>query len=61
MLEYKSSRLLADALEKLGFQVKRGVAGMPTAFVASYGEGKPEIGFLAGYGALPRLSRKAVP
>jgi len=61
MLEYKSSRLLADALEKLGFHVDRGVAGMPTAFVATYGEGKPEIGFLAEYDALPQLSQKAVP
>jgi len=61
MLEYKSSRLLADALEKQGFRVERGVAGMPTAFVASYGEGKPEIGFLAEYDALPRLSQKPVP
>jgi len=61
MLEYKSSRLLANALEKQGFRVKRGVAGMPTAFVASYGEGKPEIGFLAEYDALPRLSQKPVP
>lgn len=61
MLEYKSSRLLANALEKQGFRVERGVAGMPTAFVASYGEGKPEIGFLAEYDALPRLSQKPVP
>jgi len=61
MLEYKSSRLLADALENQGFRVERGVAGMPTAFVASYGDGKPEIGFLAEYDALPRLSQKPVP
>ncbi|MFB0518740.1 MAG: amidohydrolase, partial [Acidobacteriota bacterium] len=39
--EYKSSKLLADALEQAGFRVERGVAGMPTAFVATYGEGEP--------------------
>jgi aminobenzoyl-glutamate utilization protein B len=61
MEEYQSSRLLADALEKNGFHVERGVAGMPTAFVATYGSGKPELGFLAEYDALPGLSQKAVP
>ena len=42
--EYKSSSLLADNLEKAGFKVERGLAGMPTCFVASYGSGKPVIG-----------------
>ncbi|MCS7384609.1 MAG: amidohydrolase, partial [archaeon GB-1867-097] len=37
--EYKSSKLLADELEKNGFKVERGVAGMPTAFVAEWGSG----------------------
>lgn len=60
MEEYKSSRLLADALEKDGFAVKRGVAGMPTAFVATYGSGEPVLGFLAEYDALPGLSQKTV-
>lgn len=59
--EYKSSALLADELEKAGFKVQRGVAGMPTAFVASYGEGKPVIGILGEYDALPGLSQKPVP
>ncbi len=49
MEEYRSSRLLADALEKEGFAVERGVAGMPTAFVATYGSGDPVLGFLAEY------------
>jgi len=59
--EHKSSKLLADTLEEAGFKVDRGVAGMPTAFVASWshGTGKPVIGFLAEYDALPGLSQKA--
>lgn len=61
MEEYRSSRLLADGLEKIGFDVERGVAGLPTAFVASYGSGEPVMGFLAEYDALPGLSQKCVP
>jgi len=57
--EHWSSSLLADTLEKEGFSVQRDVAGMPTAFVASYGEGKPVIGFLGEFDALPGLSQKA--
>jgi len=59
--EYQSSKLLADTLASAGFHVDRGVAGMPTAFVASwkYGTGEPVIGFLAEYDALPMLSQKA--
>ncbi|MDH5406183.1 MAG: M20/M25/M40 family metallo-hydrolase, partial [Candidatus Aminicenantes bacterium] len=56
--EFKSSKLLADTLEQAGFRVERGVAGMPTAFVATYGEGEPVIGLLAEYDALPGLSQK---
>lgn len=57
LLEYKSSKLLMGVLEKEGFNVEREVAGMPTAFVASYGSGKPVIGILAEYDALPGLSQ----
>lgn len=59
--EFKSSKLLADTLEEAGFKVQRGAAGMPTAIVAtwSYGTGKPVIGFLGEYDALPMLSQKA--
>jgi aminobenzoyl-glutamate utilization protein B len=57
LLEYKSSKLLMGVLEKEGFNVEREVAGMPTAFVASYGSGKPIIGILAEYDALPGLSQ----
>ncbi len=56
--EYRSSKLLADTLEQAGFSVERGVAGMPTAFVASYGSGKPVIAILGEYDALPMLSQK---
>ena len=57
--EYRSSKLLADTLESAGFKVDRGVAGMPTAFVATWGSGKPVIGFLGEYDALPMLSQKS--
>jgi len=57
--EYKSSEYLANMLERNGFAVERGVADMPTAFVATYGTGKPVIGILAEYDALPGLSQKA--
>jgi len=56
--EYNSSKLLADTLEQAGFNVERGVAGMPTCFVASYGSGKPVIGLLGEFDALPMLSQK---
>ena len=58
MQEFKSSKLLADTLEKAGFTVERGMAGMPTCFVASYGSGKPVIGILGEFDALPMLSQK---
>lgn len=56
--EYKSSKLLADELEKAGFKVERGLAGMPTCFVATYGSGKPVIGLLGEFDALPMISQK---
>lgn len=59
--EYKSSKLLADYAEEKGFRVKRGVAGMPTAFVAEYGSGKPVLGIMGEYDALPGISQKAQP
>jgi len=58
MQEFKSSKLLADTLEAEGFRVERGAAGMPTCFVASYGSGRPVIGFLGEFDALPMLSQK---
>jgi aminobenzoyl-glutamate utilization protein B len=59
LLEVRSAEALAAYAEKQGFQVERGIAGMPTAFVASYGEGRPVIGLLGEYDALPGLSQKA--
>ena len=57
--EFQSSKLLADTLEAAGFTVERGLAGMPTCFVASYGSGKPVIGLLGEFDALPMISQKA--
>ena len=59
LLETRSAKALADYAERQGFAVERGVAGLPTAFVASYGEGRPIIGVLGEYDALPGLSQKA--
>ena len=59
--EVQSSKLLAELLEAEGFAVERGVAGMPTAFVATYGEGTPVVGILGEFDALPGLSQDAVP
>lgn len=59
--EHKSSKILADYAENQGFTVERGVAGMPTAFVASYGSGKPVISVLGEFDALPGLSQKTEP
>ncbi|WP_240033931.1 M20 family metallopeptidase [Planococcus salinus] len=57
--EFESAAFLADELEKEGFQVERGVGGIETAFVATFGKGKPVIGFLGEFDALSGLSQKA--
>jgi len=59
--EQKSSALLVKELKAAGFKVETGVAGMPTAFVASIGQGKPVIAILGEYDALPGLSQQTVP
>lgn len=59
MQEFKSSELLASTLEEAGFTLERGVAGMPTCFVASYGLGKPVIGILGEFDALPMISQQS--
>ena len=59
--EHTSAKLLADYAEANGFKVERGVAEMPTAFVATYGSGSPVIGILGEFDALPGLSQKTVP
>ena len=59
--ETKSSALLQETLSQAGFKIEKGVAGMPTAFVATYGSGKPIIGILGEFDALPGVSQDAVP
>ena len=61
MLERRSSSLLADWCESNGFVVETAAGGLPTAFTARYGEGKPAIGLLAEYDALPGLSQTTNP
>lgn len=58
MQEFKSSELLIRILEEAGFNVEKGLAGMPTCFVASWGTGKPVIGILGEFDALPMISQK---
>jgi len=59
--EDRTADLLTGVLAKEGFRVARGVAGMPSAFVATYGSGKPVIGVMGELDALPGISNKAVP
>ena len=59
--EVQSSALLAETLRKQGFKITMGVAGIPTAFVAEYGESGPTLGILGEYDALPGLSQQAIP
>ena len=59
--ETKSSALLQKELSANGFHIETPVAGMPTAFIASYGDGKPVIGILGEFDALPGISQEAVP
>lgn len=59
--ENKSAKELADYAEQQGFKVNRGVASMPTAFTAEYGSGKPIIGIMGEFDALPGISQKAQP
>ncbi len=60
-LENKSSNALQQRLINAGFNVQAGVAGIPTAFVASYGNGGPVIGILAEFDALPGISQDDGP
>ncbi|MCH1547420.1 MAG: amidohydrolase [Flavobacteriaceae bacterium] len=59
--EHESSQILADYAKKNGFDIEMGVAEMPTAFVATYGQGKPVISVLGEYDALPGISQEAKP
>jgi aminobenzoyl-glutamate utilization protein B len=58
--ENKSAALHVQHLKEAGFAVETGIAGIPTAFVATYGSGSPAIGILAEYDALPGLAQNAV-
>jgi aminobenzoyl-glutamate utilization protein B len=59
--ETNSSALLSMELKNNDFVVTNGVAGIPTAFVATYGSGSPVVGILAEYDALPGLSQDTSP
>lgn len=61
MQEYKSSQELATYCEQQGFTLKKGVAEIPTAFIAEYGSGSPIIAVMGEFDALPGLSQKNVP
>jgi aminobenzoyl-glutamate utilization protein B len=56
--EFETSAYVTGILEREGFTVTRSVAGMPTAFVATWGEGQPVIGFMADIDGLPETSQK---
>ena len=56
--EVETSRYVTGILEKNGFKIERGVAGIPTAWVATYGSGKPVIAFMADIDCIPRASQK---
>lgn len=60
-MENESTALLQASLRDAGFSIETGVAGMPTSFIATWGSGKPIIGLLAEYDALPGVSQAAVP
>ena len=57
--EFRSAALYCEVLEREGFRVKKGICNIDTAFLASYGSGRPMIGILAEYDALSGLSQRA--
>jgi aminobenzoyl-glutamate utilization protein B len=56
--EFETSRYVTGILEQNGFHVERGIVGIPTAWVASYGAGKPVIGFMTDIDGIPKASQK---
>jgi aminobenzoyl-glutamate utilization protein B len=56
--EFETSKYLSGILEKEGFKIERGVAGIPTAFVASWGSGKPVISLGSDIDDIPQASQK---
>ena len=59
--EIKSSNKLAKSLENEGFKIEKGVAGIPTAFIAEFNNGGPVIGILGEFDALPGLAQTNSP
>ena len=57
--EYEAVKILTKTLEEAGFTIRRELAGIPTAFSATFGTGKPAFGILAEYDALPGMSQEA--
>src|SRR5215469_13873289 len=56
--EVETSKYVTGILEKHGFNVEKGIAGIPTAWVASYGSGKPVVAFITDEDCIPRASQK---
>ena len=56
--EFETSRYLTDVLERNGFTIQRGVAGMPTAWVATWGSGRPVIALGSDIDGIPQASQK---
>ena len=59
--EFRSVEILQADLRAAGFKIQSGIGGMPTSFSATWGKGKPVIGILGEYDALPALSQETVP
>ena len=59
--ETQSAALLVGELRASGFAIAENVGGMPTAFTATWGQGKPVIGIMGEYDALPGLSQDTTP
>ena len=56
--EFETSKYVTGILEKNGFKIEKGIAGIPTAWVATYGNGKPVIAFITDEDCIPRASQK---
>jgi aminobenzoyl-glutamate utilization protein B len=56
--EHETARYVTEVLEKNGFRIERGVAGIPTAWMATYGSDKPVIAFISDVDCIPRASQK---
>ncbi|MEQ9414007.1 MAG: amidohydrolase, partial [Cyclobacteriaceae bacterium] len=56
--EYESSKYLTGILEENGFKIERGIAGMPTAWTATWGSGKPLIALGSDVDCIPKASQK---